>query len=63
MPLKTTRLYFDVDYDDNLTDPEGLASAVDVLMETALSTPGILEDYGDPRIGPCFVLTQHPETD
>ena len=32
-----------------------IASAADRLMETALSTPGIMEEYGDPRFGEFFV--------
>ena len=43
------------EYDARATDPEGLASAMDRLMETVLSTPGIMEEYGDPRIGEFFV--------
>jgi hypothetical protein len=45
----------DVEFDDSVTDPEALASAADRLMETALSTPGIMEEYGDPRFGEFFV--------
>lgn len=36
-----------VDYDPKKTDPEALATALDRLLETALSTPGILEEYDD----------------
>ena len=52
--MKTT-LTLDVEYDDQVTDPESIASAADRLMETALSTPGIMEEYGDPRFGEFFV--------
>lgn len=52
--MKTT-LTVDVEYDDQVTDPEALASAADRLMETVLSTPGIMEEYGDPRFGEFFV--------
>ena len=48
--MKTT-LTVDIDYNPEKTHPEGLASAMDRLMEMALSTPGIMEEYGDPRIG------------
>jgi len=48
---QTATLTVDVDYDPAITDPESLASAMDVLMRTALSTPGILEEYGDPVVG------------
>ena len=40
-----------------VTDPEALASAADRLLETVLSTPGIVEEYGDPRFGEFFVAT------
>jgi hypothetical protein len=53
-PAKTT-LTVDVSYDPELTDPEGLACAMDRLLETILSTPGIMEEYGDPQIGPFLV--------
>jgi len=52
--MKTT-LTCDIEYNPELTDPEGLASAMDRLMETVLSTPGIMEEYGDPKIGEFFV--------
>lgn len=40
-----------VRYDPKVTDPESLASALDRLMETALSTPGLLDEYGKPNVG------------
>lgn len=43
-------LTVDVCFSDS-TDLESLAGALDILMETALSSPGILEEYGDPSIG------------
>ena len=51
-----TTLTVDIDYDPEVTDPESIASAADRLMETILSTPGIMEEYGDPRFGEFFVL-------
>jgi hypothetical protein len=53
--MKTT-LVVEIDYDPAITDPEGLACAMDRLLETALSTPGLLEEYGEPAIGEFFVL-------
>ena len=41
-----------VEYDHRHADPDGLAVAIDKLLETATSTPGILDDYGNPKIGP-----------
>ena len=49
-PMAKTTLTVDVEYDDQVTDPEALASAADRLMETVLSTPGIMEEYGEPAI-------------
>ncbi len=54
---QTATLTVDVDYNPAMTDPESLASAMDTLLETALSTPGILDDYGDPVVGE-FVATR-----
>ena len=50
-----TVLTLGIDYDPEKTDPESLATAMDRLMETILSTPGITEEYGDPQIGEFFV--------
>ena len=50
-----TRLIVDVDYNPDVTDPEGLAVAADRLMETICSTPGILDDYDNPILGEFFV--------
>lgn len=49
-----------VTYDPALTDPESLATALDRLLETATSTPGILDEYGNPSIGTVFVKGQEP---
>jgi hypothetical protein len=47
--MKTT-LTVDIEYDPEFTDPERLASAMDQLLETALSTPEILDDLGNPTV-------------
>lgn len=39
-------LEIEVRFDSTQTDAEGIAAAFDQLLETAMSTPGILEDYG-----------------
>jgi hypothetical protein len=52
--MKTT-LTVELEYDPAKTDPEGLACAMDRLLETALSTPDILEEYGNPKIREFFV--------
>jgi hypothetical protein len=53
--MAKTTLTVEIEYDPDLTHPDGLASAMDRLLETALSTPGIMEEYGDPRFGEFFV--------
>ena len=55
---KTTTLTVDIEYDPRKTDPEGLASAMDRLLETALSTPDIMEEYGNPTIREFFVAKE-----
>jgi hypothetical protein len=55
--MKTT-LTVEIEYDPQKTDPEGLACAMDRLLETALSTPDILEEYGNPTIGEFFVAKE-----
>jgi hypothetical protein len=49
------RLTIEVRYDPRRTDPESLASAMDRLLETARSIPGVLDEYGDPRFGEFLV--------
>jgi hypothetical protein len=44
--LAFTTLSLEVRYNPRKTDPESLASAFDTLLETAMSTPDILDDYG-----------------
>ena len=53
--MKST-LKLDVEYDPSVTDDESLACSLDMLMETALSIPGILDEYGNPRIGKFCIL-------
>jgi len=48
---RTTAFIIKVDYDDRCTDPDALGDALDRLMDTALSTPGILDDYGKVEVG------------
>lgn len=53
---KSVRLVLEVAYDPAMTDPEGLCSALDTLLETAASTPEILDEYGNPDIYSFEVL-------
>jgi hypothetical protein len=55
--MKTT-LTVEIEYDPAMTDGEGLACAMDRLLETALSTPGIFDEYGNPQVGAFFVAQE-----
>jgi len=55
--MKTT-LTVEIEYDPATSDPESLACAMDRLLETALSTPGIFEEYGNPEVGEFFVAKE-----
>lgn len=61
--MKRCRLVVEVEYDSNITDPESLATALDNLMDVATSTPGILEEYGDPTIFEFLMEGVHDEYD
>jgi len=52
--LKTAVFTVAVDYDPEVTDPDALAEALDTLMETALSVPGVFDDYGNPSVGAFY---------
>lgn len=54
-----TTLEISVNFDPAQTDPEGLATALDKLLETACSTPGILDEYGNPDFDEFFVALPH----
>lgn len=53
--MEKSTLTVDIQYDARRTDPEALACAMDRLMKTALSTPGILDEFGNPTVGEFFV--------
>lgn len=46
---------FPVEFDGMQTDAESVGMALDRLMRTALSTPGILDEHGPVAVGPCTV--------
>ena len=50
-----TKLFIEVEFDGNQTDAESLAAAADMLLQTALSTPGLLDEYGNPQFGEFFI--------
>ena len=41
----------EVDFDASITDAESVSYALDALVDTATSAPGILEKHGNPDIG------------
>ena len=49
--MAKTFLIIEVEYDEKATEPEAIASAADRLLETALSTPGILDALGEVHFG------------
>lgn len=54
--MKKAILYVEIEYDESITDDESVANALDHLMDNARSTPGILDEYGNPDVGAFFVL-------
>ena len=58
MKTQKTTLTVEIEYNPRKTDPEGLACAMDRLLETALSTPDILDEYGNPTVGEFFVAKE-----
>lgn len=54
--MRTCHLQLPVEYSVRETDPESIATAMDRLLKTALSTPGIVDDYGRVQIGEFTVL-------
>ena len=55
--IEVCRLQVNVFYKPTVVNPERLAAVLDQLLRTALSTPGILEEYGDPRVREFFVAS------
>jgi len=41
------KLTIEVDFDPNKTDSEGLATAFDGLLKTAMCIPGVMDEYGE----------------
>jgi hypothetical protein len=50
------RLILDVEFDRSCTDAESVARAFEILIETGMSTPGILEEYGDVKFNGVTVI-------
>ena len=56
--MATTIFTIEVSFNDEVTDAESVAGAADMLLETALSTPEVLDDYGNPSFG-AFMIQHH----
>jgi len=58
-------LQIEVDYDDEVTVPQALAVAANRLLDAALGTPGVLDDYASDEEGsPVFSeFTVAPDRD
>lgn len=59
--MQTAFLQISIEYDPALTDAEAIAGTADTLLETALSIPGVLDEYGNPRFG-RFLITSESAT-
>lgn len=57
--MAKTTLTIDVRYNPRKTDPEALACAMDRLMETAFSIPGVMNEYANPTMGEFLVAKVH----
>jgi hypothetical protein len=55
---RSCRVALTLTYDDEITHPDGLATAMDMLLETALSTPDILADYGPVGVSTFDILPE-----
>lgn len=55
MSKQTATLTIEIEFDPSITDADAVGVAVDSLLETAMSTPGILDEYGNPSIGQTYI--------
>lgn len=58
--MKTAKLQLTVEYDEEVTDPDSISAALDKVLETGLSTPGILDEVGCPEVGEFWPLEEDP---
>ena len=54
--MKKAILYVEIEYDEQITDDESVAGALDHLLDTTKSSPGILDEYGDVDVGAFYCL-------
>lgn len=59
--IRAATLTLSTTFDDQCTDAESVATALDKLLETALSTPDILDEYGNPTFGEFDVVPARAE--
>jgi hypothetical protein len=53
-------LKIEVKFDERITDVDSVCVAADTLLETALSTPGILDEHGNPTFDEFLVVRVLP---
>ena len=53
--MANTTLTVDIEYHPEVVPSRWLGVGIDRLLETVLSTPGIMDEYGNPQIGAFFV--------
>ena len=53
--VRLRRLEGDLDIQDDKVYPDAIAEMLDKLLETVTSTPGILDEYGNPSIGESYL--------
>lgn len=53
--MRVAELSVSVVYDEKIVDADSIALALDTLMETALSTPDVLDSCGNPAVGGFYV--------
>jgi len=49
--MRVATLSFSVVYDESVTNADSIAEALDILLATALSTDGVLDECGNPDVG------------
>ena len=55
MSKRSCTLTLHVTYDDKLTDEDTVAEALNQLLQTAVSTPGVLDHCGEPDVGELYI--------
>lgn len=61
MKPRQVKLTLWVTIDEDQTDAESICSAMDTLLETAMSTPGILDDYGPVEVDQFYTTGEFVE--